>query len=145
LPDFTYFLLQFLKEIQMVNIQREYVPGKCNIGKAETRLRLTVGWAGAVVTLLLGAFLLAGGAPPLWRLTLFLTTGMSAAGFFQASMHFCANFGLRGIFNVQDTVGTTQSVDEIEALKKDRAKAIQILVLTLLTAGALTVASFFLP
>ena len=129
----------------MVNIQREYVPGRCNIGKAETRLRLTVGWAGAVATVLLGAFLLVSGAPLLWRLTLFLTTALSAAGFLQASMHFCAKFGFAGVFNFQDAVGTTQSVDEIEALKKDRAKALQIIILTLLTAGVLTLASFFLP
>ncbi|NNM68267.1 MAG: hypothetical protein HKM06_09675 [Spirochaetales bacterium] len=129
----------------MVNMERVYVPGKCNIGKAETRLRWTLGWVGAAATVVLGAFLLVGGAPPLWRLTLFLTTALGAAGFFQATMHFCANFGLKGVFNFQDAVGTTQSVDEIEALKKDRAKALQIIFLTVLTAGVLTLVSFFLP
>jgi hypothetical protein len=108
--------------------QSEYVPGVCNIGPAEIRRRRHVGWFGAVLTVVLwGAFFLLR-IPAPWRLLLFFPAAMSAVGFLQAVMHFCANFGMRGVFNFGPRVGKTDTVEQAEFRRKDRQKAAQIIL-----------------
>ncbi len=129
----------------MVSIQREYVAGACNISKEEERLRLATGVIGTGLTVAAGLAFVALPVPPLWRLTLFLPSAMAASGFLQAGMHFCANYGMRGVFNLTSDVGATRSVEEKEFARRDRAKAWQILGLSALIAAAVATAAFFLP
>jgi hypothetical protein len=112
--------------ISMAELKREYIPGVCNIGAAEIALRWRFGWAGLAVTVLLwAAFAVFRVAAP-WRLFLFLPAGMGATGFLQAALHFCAAFGLRGVFNFRPEAGKTDTVMRAEFRKKDRAKAFRI-------------------
>lgn len=128
----------------MVSIPREYVAGVCNISKEEERLRLASGWMGAGLTLAAALAFAALGVPPLWRLTLFLPAAFGASGFLQAGMHFCAGYGLKGVFNVGPEVGTTRSVAEADAAARDRAKAWQILGLSALIGLVAAGLGFFL-
>jgi len=128
----------------VVEIQREYVAGACNISKEEEAMRLRAGWAGAVLTVGAEAAFVVLGVPALWRLTLFLPAAMAASGFLQAGMHFCANYGSRGVFNVGGAVGQTQVVADPEAARKDRAKALQIFGLSTLIGAAAAAAGFFI-
>jgi len=123
----------------MIQIQREYVAGGCNISKEEENLRWTAGWLGAGLTLAGGLAFVALGVPAVWRLTLFLPAVMGASGFLQAGMHFCANYGMRGVFNVGSEVGQTRTVEGAEFAKKDKAKAFQILGLSVLIGVAVAV------
>ncbi len=110
----------------MAELNREYIPGVCNIGAAETAQRRRAGWVGLVVTVLLwAAFAILHVTAP-WRLFLFLPAGMGATGFLQAALHFCAGFGMRGVFNFGPEVGKTDTVMQAEFRRKDRAKALQI-------------------
>lgn len=53
--------------------------------------------------------------------------GWSAAlGFLQAYVHFCAGFGLRGVYNVLKPAGQTETVRQSEFRKKDSQKALQL-------------------
>jgi hypothetical protein len=84
------------------------------------------GWVGLVLTLVLeGSFIIFHvGAP--WRLFLFLPAALGAAGFLQSAFHFCVAFGLSGVFNFSAEIGKTDSVEQAEFRRKDRARAIQI-------------------
>ncbi len=116
----------------MASQKLEYVPGACNIGAAETAQRRAFGWIALAITAVLWAiFILLGvGAP--WRLFLLLPAAGSASGFLQAAFHFCANFGMRGVFNFGPQVGNTDTVEQAEFRAKDRRKAQQIILLSLL-------------
>jgi len=121
---------------------QEYIPGVCNIGPAERRRRRMGGIAGAVATVALLALLLIIDAPYLWRLILVIPAAGAATGFLQDAMHFCAGFGMKGIFNVVNSAGVVDNVELEEFRQKDRNKAIQISLYSL--AIGLTVAALAL-
>jgi len=129
----------------MVQIQREYVAGACNISKSEEALRWLAGWFGLGLTVAGTLAFLSLPVAHLWRLTLFLPALLGASGFVQATNHFCANYGLKGVFNVAAEVGVTSTVQEAEFAKKDRAKALQILGLSAGIAVVVALIVFLLP
>jgi hypothetical protein len=102
-----------------------YQPGVCNIGPAEIARRRMAGHVGAAVAVILFIVLVALHAPPITRLLIILPAAVSASGYLQAHLHFCAGFGARGIFNFGD-VGTTQEVADPEARARDRAMSRRI-------------------
>jgi len=104
----------------------EYIPGVCNIGPAEIRLRKRLGWWGLLITIIVWALLIGLQLPAVWRVIIFLPVFFSANGFLQGFMHFCAGFGMAGAFNFGPTVGKTDTVSQAEFRKKDRWKARQI-------------------
>lgn len=109
----------------------EYIPGVCNIGPAERAKRRRSGIAGAVIAFALLLLLLAIDAAPAWRLLLVLPVAGAASGFLQDAMHFCAGFGMKGIYNVINSVGITEDVQLEEFRRKDRDKALRIAGLSL--------------
>ena len=129
----------------MVNLQKEYVAGVCNIGKEEQNLRMLSGWIGTGLTVAGGLAFVAFGVPAAWRLTLILPASLAATGFLQAGMHFCAGYGLKGVFNVASEVGVTRTVEQAEFAAKDRAKAFQIFGLSVLIGAAAALAVFLIP
>lgn len=103
-----------------------YTPGVCNIGPAEIKKRAQSGWAGLIVTVVLWGAFIALDTSPVWRLLLFFPSTMSASGFLQAALHFCAGFGFKGVYNVVKPAGHTEAVELQEMRAKDRRKALQI-------------------
>jgi len=103
----------------------DYQPGVCNIGPAEIARRRRAGHVGLIATIALFAILVLISAPPLARLMLVIPAAISASGYLQAYLKFCAGFGSRGIFNF-DEVGTTEQVADAAARALDRAKANRI-------------------
>jgi hypothetical protein len=122
----------------------EYIPGVCNIGPAETRMRRMAGWAGLCATVLLWALFFVFRVPAAWRLFLFFPAVMSAIGFLQAAMHFCAAFGVMGVFNFGPNVGKTDSIEQAEFRKKDRQKALVIILYSCLIGMTAAMAGYFL-
>jgi hypothetical protein len=96
-----------------------------------------------VTFLLWGAFLIFR-VPAPWRLLLFFPAMIGATGFFQAAFHFCAAFGMRGVFNFGSEVGKTDSVEQAEFRLKDRRKARLIGLSSALAGVAVAIAGFFL-
>jgi hypothetical protein len=95
----------------------QYVPGTCNIGAAEIALRRWVGHAGLIATAVLAA-------SRAWRLTLALPAAVAAAGYLQAQLRFCANFGFRGVYNFGRVGHIDRVADQHRA--RDRRRALGI-------------------
>lgn len=121
----------------------KYVPGVCNIGPAEIKRRRQTGIAGLILTVAAGVLLVASDVPAVWRLLLFFPVAASASGFIQAKMHFCAHFGFSSLFNFED-VGTTESVELAEFRKKDRRKAWQIVLYSVLIGLTVAITAYLL-
>jgi hypothetical protein len=111
--------------IQYVDEPQGYRPGACNIGPAEIRRRQAAGVLGIVAALGVGALLLVFGAPPAARLLVALPLAAGFSGFLQARLHFCANYGWRGIRNL-GAIGDIERVEDAEARRADRRKALAI-------------------
>jgi hypothetical protein len=122
-----------------------YQPGVCNIGPAEIRTRRQSGILGAALTVVLLVGFVAFHVPDPWRLLIALPAGVGASGFLQAAFHFCARFGMSGLFNFGTEVGKTEAVHEQEYRRKDQRKALSILGLSLLAAIVVAVIAVLLP
>jgi hypothetical protein len=122
-----------------------YIPGVCNIGPAEIKLRKLSGVVGLSATILLFAFFLVGGFDKPWRLLIFFPAVIGASGYLQAAFHFCVRFGTMGLFNMSSTLEHQENVDQAEYRKKDQQKALKIGGLSGLIAAAVTVLVFILP
>jgi hypothetical protein len=108
----------------------QYVPGTCNIGPAEVARRRRVGHLGLALTLLLAVVLLALGAARPWRLLLALPATMAAAGYLQARLRFCFDYGFRGVHNF-DALGHQQRVAAEAARAADRRRALAVALASL--------------
>ncbi len=124
--------------------QNVYIPGVCNIGRSEIKLRKLAGWVGlAIAIILYGSFVYLG-VPRIWRLIIFIPIAMAAAGFLQARMHFCANFGMRGVFNFGE-IGNIDIVGQAEFRAADRRKSVRIIVYSVITGIVAAVIAYSLP
>jgi hypothetical protein len=105
----------------------QYHAGTCNIGPAEIARRRMVGHVGLIVTVLLGVLLVWADAPGWARLVLFVPAAVGAAGYIQAWLRFCADYGWRGVFNFGEAGhDRTTSVADEAARSADRRKALLI-------------------
>lgn len=126
-----------------MEIQNKYIPGVCNIGTEEINKRKQAGWIGLIATAVLWALFIWLHIPSIWRLTLFFPAMMSATGFLQAYMHFCAYFGFASLFNFGN-VGKTDSVQQAEFRAQDRKRAWQIVLYSILIGTAVAIIAFII-
>lgn len=122
----------------------DYQPGVCNIGPTEIARRRHAGDVGLIATVSLLALLVAVGAPPIARLLLAVPAAVSASGYLQAYLKFCAGFGSRGIYNFGD-LGPTQKVADTAARALDRAKAMRISLASFAIGAVVAVVAVLLP
>ena len=121
-----------------------YQPGVCNIGPAEIAKRRRAGHVGAAITIGALVVLVAVNAPPLARLLIAIPAAVSASGYLQAYLKFCAGFGSRGIYNFGD-VGTTDKVADATARALDKAKANRIGLASFAIGLAVAIVAVLLP
>lgn len=118
-----------------------YIPGTCNLGKAEVRSRQIVALVGLVASLILATGLIASSAPQASGLTLFAPLTVFAVGFIQSRRKFCLAYGLAGTFNL-GKLGQISKVASPEDKAADRKTALSILAqataLALGLTGAIT-------
>ena len=123
-----------------------YIPGVCNIGPAEIRMRRTSGYIGLSITIVLFVLFYTVPISAPWRLIISIPAVLAASGFLQAQLHFCARFGMSGLFNFGDDIRHHESVDQVAYRKKDQQKALTIIagsvVIGLLVAGVAYVLPF---
>lgn len=122
----------------------DYRPGVCNIGPVEIRRRRMAGHVGLVGALLLLAALVAIGAPPITRLLIAVPAAVSASGYIQARMRFCAAYGSAGLFNFGGT-GDALRVADAEARAADRRRALQIGLSSAAIGAAVAMLAVLLP
>lgn len=118
-------------------IESSYAPGVCNIGSVEIRRRMIAGWAGLTLLTVGWAALIIGGAAAAWYLLLFFPAIAMSSGFVQAGSRFCYYFGLTGLFNF-GAIGRQARVDDRDANRRDRVKAMRVLSVSLLIAAVVT-------
>ena len=116
-----------------------YIPGTCNLGKAEVRSRQIVALVGLVASLVLATGLIASSAPQASGLTLFAPLMVFAVGFIQSRRKFCLAYGLAGTFNL-GKLGQISKVANPEDKAADRKTALSILAQATALALGLTVA-----
>jgi hypothetical protein len=121
-----------------------YVPGTCNIGPEEIKMRTTVGWIALAATILIGTLLLYLPLSHWVRLVLFFPAVISALGFLQSAFHFCVAFGMEGLFNVEHAAGKTESVSQQEFRKADKRKAIHIIAYAVLIGILVAVVAVYI-
>ena len=126
-----------------MEIQNKYIPGVCNMGEEEIKKRKQGGWIGLIATAVLWTLFVWLDVPSIWRLTLFFPAMMSATGFLQAYMHFCAYFGFASLFNFGN-VGKTDSVQQAEFRAQDRKRAWQIVIYSILIGLAVAIIAFII-
>ena len=122
----------------------EYRPGICNIGPEEIARRRMAGHIGLLSTAVLFAVLVAFDAPPLLRLIVALPAAVSASGYLQAWLRFCAGFGSRGVFNF-GRLGQMEEVADADARRRDRTRANQIGLASLLIGAVVGIVAAILP
>ena len=125
--------------------ENRYIPGVCNIGNSEVRRRKMAGWAGLAITVLLYGLLVLSDTPRSLRLIIFIPAAMAAIGFLQARTHFCAYFGLRGVYNFSYEVGVTEAVEQAEFRAQDMRKAWQIIIYSVIIGGLVAAIAYYLP
>ena len=121
-----------------------YVPGVCNIGPTEIKARRDIGVIWIIISAALLGLLFLIHANPFFRLLVFFPITISVSGFYQAYFHFCAGFGMSGLYNVTKGRGDTDTVDQAEFRKKDKKKAQQIFALSIVTGVIVAVIAYFL-
>src|SRR5262245_8951708 len=92
----------------------QYRPGVCNIGPAEIAARRRSGHVGVIAAIVLFVVLVALGVPPIARLVVALPVAITASGYLQAYLKFCAGFGALGVFNF-GSLGTTNRIEDAAA------------------------------
>lgn len=122
-----------------------YIPGVCNIGPAEIRMRRMTGYVGLAASAALFIIFYLVPIDPTLRLLVFLPATLAATGFLQASLHFCAKYGMSGLFNVSDDMAHQESVDQAEYRKKDQQKARMIIGGSLAVGILAALVAYFLP
>ena len=110
-----------------------YLPGVRNLDAAETKERRNSGWIGLALTLLAAGALAYFRPSAPWRLLLFFPVTIAAIGFLQAGTKFC----------VMVALSSRSPAKNAEERKKDRSKAIGLIV-TAMTLGGLVAGGAYL-
>jgi hypothetical protein len=121
-----------------------YVPGTCNLGKAEIRRRQFVALLGLFLTASSFIGLVAADAARTARFSLFVPLMVFSVGFVQSRKRFCLAYGLMGTFNL-GKLGDITRVQSAEDRKADRKTALAILIQSAALAAALTLVLVALP
>jgi hypothetical protein len=121
-----------------------YEPGVCNIGPAEIARRRRAGHAGLIATVAILGTLILIDFHPLARLVVIVPASVSASGYLQARLKFCAGYGQLGVFNL-GPLGERTAINDTDALARDRRRARQISLTSFAIGIAVGSAAVLLP
>jgi hypothetical protein len=122
----------------------EYIPGTCNIGKAEIRQRQVVALIGLFLSVSSLIGFISTHASANVRLGIFLPLTIFSIGWVQSRKKFCLAFGFMGTFNFA-RIGKMSKVVDKASLAADRKTAAIILLQSLALSATLTALIYFLP
>lgn len=122
--------------------ESSYIPGMCNINKAEIAYRKKAMWFGIGLSLALLVPLLILNAP--WwlvSLVLFVPVYIGAIGYLQVTNHFCVSYGAQGKQNANEGSDVATDIIEEDALEADKRKTRKMnLQATAITIGVVVIA-----
>jgi predicted nucleic acid-binding Zn ribbon protein len=129
---------------ELKNEQEGYIPGTCNIGKEELQRRKAAMVLYITITILCIVLMQVFHSRHIWRLFVFLPAAAAIVSSLQVYYHFCVNFGMRGVSNFGKLGHTTSDALE-EYIRKDRAKALKMIIGSIVAGIAIAIIYFFLP
>ncbi len=121
----------------------EYIPGVCNIGPVEIANRRKIGITWTLISIILATALFYFNFPTWLRFIIILPATIAFSGWYQAKFHFCAGYGMSGLYNVANSLGKSDTVQQAEFRKKDKAKAQQIFGLSIVSAAIIATILYF--
>ena len=101
-----------------------------------------MGWTGMLAAVITWSLLIWIHPGRIWSLILFVPATLSAMGFIQGQLHFCAGFGLTHLYNFGPGAGTADTVLQAEFRKQDRRKAVQIIAYSLAAGAGISLIAF---
>ena len=122
----------------------DYIPGSCNIGKAEVKRRQIVAVFGLIIMLISIVAITTSEQSRTARLSIFLPALIFSVGFIQSRSKFCLAYGLAGTFNF-GKLGDISKVQSLEDKRADRKTASLILFKSIALAAAITAVLYLLP
>ncbi len=99
-----------------------YVPGMCNINKAEIAYRRKAGYVFAAITVLVTAIFLYFATPPILSIVLFLPAMIAILNMLQVRNRFCVMYASKGMQNATEGSDTAKAV-KTEQQIADKKKA----------------------
>lgn len=121
-----------------------YIPGTCNLGKAEVRRRQLVAVIGLVLSISTLMGFLATDVARGARWSIFAPLMVFSVGYIQSRKKFCLAYGFLGTFNL-GKLGDISRVQDPADRAADRKTALTILGQAALLAFALSVLVVLLP
>lgn len=121
-----------------------YIPGSCNLGKAEVRRRQFVALIGLLLSITTFVGLIGSDAPASARWAMFAPLMVFSVGFIQSRKKFCLAYGFMGTFNL-GKLGDLSRVQSPEDRKADRKTALAILMQSVGLAFLITSVLVILP
>jgi hypothetical protein len=119
-------------------------PRTCNIGPAEIGRRRRSGILGIGAAAVLGAGLVATGAPDAWRLVVAMPLMVGLLGLLQARNRFCVAFALAGVENF-GALGSRRRVADRGPRSEDARHALAMTAQAGIAALAIAAAFVLLP
>lgn len=123
--------------------EEQYIPGNCNLGKAEINRRYRIGYIGLALTILTILILYFADASRIWRLLIFLPVFYGVSGFIQASKKFCYIYGFRQVFSLEG-IRSFKKINDQDSIQADRRTAMRIVIAVFLTSAFITLLYYFL-
>ena len=122
--------------------EEQYIPGRCNLGKAEIRRRYRIGFIGLTMAILIAIILYYTDAARIWRLFLFIPVFYGVSGFIQATKKFCYIYGFREVFSLEG-VRSFRKIKDQDFVKADQRTAMKIVVSVFMTSVVITLVYYF--
>lgn len=106
-----------------MNDNQAYIPGMCNINKAEVAYRKKAMWFGIAVSVVVLAVMIGFALPIVVRVLLFVPIYIAAIGYLQVKNKFCVAYGASGKQNASEGSANALEVAEAEAKAADKKKS----------------------
>ena len=116
----------------------QYIPGVCNIGTEERILRRRSGYVSLLASFIIILIISITKADHIFKFVLFFPVFGTLISFIQDRLHFCAAFGLQGLYNFSKVILKSNRIQENNYLIEDRKKAIKIIIYSLLLSILIT-------
>jgi|SRR5580658_9092034 hypothetical protein len=123
----------------------DYVPGVCNINRAEIAKRRTAGYIGTVIFLVVLAAAIYFSLPSIVKLLLFLPGYLGSIGFLQAREKFCVGFAAASKQNATEGSQEVHDIKDESSHKKDLSRAALMKRQASIIALVFTVIALALP
>ena len=122
----------------------EYVPGECNIGKAETRKRYKFGIELFIVSIIFISLALYFDWSDWMLLISFLPLILGFEGLYQGKLSFCASFANKGMYDVSVNGNNKVNIIDEDYHKKDLKTARRIHIYSAVSAAIITIIIYLL-